>query len=634
MTSSFDSQRWQRIGAWAGGAVFALACSPNFAADGVALAATAAGIFRSTDGGASWQLSNHGLADPSVLAVAFAPQAAPGIALAFAATEGGRMYQSADLGATWQEVPAWAGLGQATALAFSPNFAHDHTFFAATAEGVLRTQDRGVSWESSTFGLHDLEILCIACAPDFATSEVLWVGTMNGGFYRSRNGARSWRDAGAGLPDDAITCLLVSPAFAEDQTLYAGSELNGLYRSTNAGGAWEQLALQPAGVFALVALGNRLHLGADSGLYWSDDGGENWLAAAGGEITVTALAVADPQTALAGALDGLVRTDDGGRSWQPSATGLAAHAPPVVERAPNGDLIALDHLGSGAISVDNGIAWQLWTGAADAPPVTAIGLAADWSIFHWWAATANGGLYRVSRAGAETIWQPLLDAVQPGQVFQQIIALPGPNQESLLLAGIDDRLYVWNNADGFQALVESVPWSGATILRSQCSPNYGVDQGLIVVTAQANARGNYDIQLWRTNIGEQEWDNFAQLETEIPSVALLWPNDPAERSLFVATRNRVIRIFTAAASQELASSQSFLAEDANITALAAPTFHEDRRLWAATNRGVFASADGGVTWQPVGDELAERPLVALFPMLEAGALLAIELGGAVWRSEA
>src|SRR5262245_5881832 len=196
---------WQRLGSWAGGPVLDIGLSPTFAVDGMALAATAAGLYRTDDGGDSWQRTAAELADPSFLAVAFAPANRPGQVCAYAASESGRLYTSLDSGLTWQEVSAWSGLGQATQLLLSPGFDQDRTLFVATGTGVFRTQDGGLHWESATFGLHDLEVLCLALAPDFVSSEVIWCGTAAGGLYRSRNAARSWRDSGQGLPDDAVT---------------------------------------------------------------------------------------------------------------------------------------------------------------------------------------------------------------------------------------------------------------------------------------------------------------------------------------------------------------------------------------------------------------------------------------------
>jgi hypothetical protein len=119
------------------------------------------------------------------------------------------------------------------------------------------------------------------------------------------------------------------------------------------------------------------------------------------------------------------------------------------------------------------------------------------------------------------------------------------------------------------------------------------------------------------------------LETEVPAVSLAWPHDPVEQAIFLATRNRVIKLYRA--SGQLVVSQIFLEEDTGVTAIvASPDFAADRTLYAATNRGVYRSVDAGATWSPYGSGLAERTIVGLFPAVGKGGFLAVELGGAVW----
>jgi hypothetical protein len=95
----------------------------------------------------------------------------------------------------------------------------------------------------------------------------------------------------------------------------------------------------------------------------------------------------------------------------------------------------------------------------------------------------------------------------------------------------------------------------------------------------------------------------------------------------------VIRLFRPGGVGELASAQYFLDEGVQVTTLAVtPNFAADRRLWAATNRGVFVSPDAGVTWMSQGEAWGERPCVGLVPLADEAALLAIELGGTAWLS--
>ena len=52
---------WERVGAPLGGAVVALAASPDFARDGSCFAATMAGLYRSHDAGRSWRRVGTGV---------------------------------------------------------------------------------------------------------------------------------------------------------------------------------------------------------------------------------------------------------------------------------------------------------------------------------------------------------------------------------------------------------------------------------------------------------------------------------------------------------------------------------------------------------------------------------------------
>lgn len=623
---------WQPIGAWSGGMVTAVAVSPGFTSDGLALAATAAGLFRSTDGGVTWQPFNTGLTDRSLVAVAFAPQNQPDTQRVYAASEGGRLYTSTDGGATWRECEGWAGLGVATTLVPSPNFAVDLTLFASAEEGVFRSQDGGQSWESALFGLHDLDVLCIACAPDYATSEVVWAGTANGGFYRSRNSARSWRDAGVGLPDDAMTCILVSPAYAVDQTLYVGTEASGLYRSTDSGVTWTPwfTGLAAEGALCLATTGSRFVLGTGAGLYYSDDGGESWLPAGGEEAVATALATGSGGIMLAASEEGVYRSDDGGQRWQRSATGIVAHAPPIVRRSPHGELVALDRFGRVGLSTDGGVQWQTVETGEELGPVTALAVTAIAERTVIYLATLDGHLAILSLTGTMAEWQWVQTPLPTDRLVHHISVLPVECDTRLLLGADDGQLYRWNGGP-FEQVAGPLPWIGEALLQLAVSPDFAADPRMIAVSARQNSVGNYRVQVWESLDCGLHWENLAALETGVPAVALCWPVDPTEQSLFLTTQNRVIRLFRARGTSELTSEQHFLAEGVNITALvASPHYVTDRRLWAATSRGVYHSPDSGFSWTGVGAALAYRPIIACFPEADAKRLLAVELGGAVW----
>lgn len=636
---------WQSIAGWLGGTVAAVAVSPAFLTDHLALAATPAGIYRSTDGGRRWAWSGQGITEPVAVTVAFAPTRQPDPPKAFAATQGGRLFVAEDGGVQWRELTGWAGLGVITSLVISPNFAADQTLFVTTDAGVFRSQDGGQSWESSTFGLHDLQTLCLACPPDFTSHEepatphasrrnphsTLWVGTAAGGFYRSRNAGRSWRDAGAGLPDDAIVALLVSPKFATDQTLYLGTETRGLYRSRDGGATWQLLYadLAAAGVTCLAAFSDQqLVLGTSTGLYWSADGGQSWQAANADDLVIISLAVAPDGTGLAATLEnGIYRSSDGGQSWQAASTGLAAHAPPVVLPVSDHTLLMLDSNGQLA-AAHTGQARPQLNLTTTPGPLVAIASALVDGMPTLFAATPDGLVYTTWQA-SELEWRA---GPASKQIFPMIVATPASAPLWLCLGDQAGLLYRWDGAEQLQCINANPPWAGETLLTLAFALQDGTAQMLVAVTAQQEAAtGHYRLQLWQSQDGGLDWENLAVLATEIPSVALAWPVDPQEAALFVATRHRVIKIFTEPASQELRSTQSFLESALNITALtASPTYASDHTLWAATTRGVYQSSDSGATWTKLGMGLDERSVVALLPPTPTQPLQAVTLGGEVW----
>lgn len=618
---------WQPCGAWLGGTVAALALSPTFAQDGVILAATAAGLYRSTDGGRHWQRSADGLSDPRLTAVAFAPWPA---LLAFAATADGRLFQSEDGGQSWHACLGWAGFGLINALSLSPNFAADRTLFVATPEGILRSQDGGASWESSTFGLLDLEILCLACAPNFAESDVLWAGSALGGFYRSRNGARSWRDSGQGLPDMAVQCIAVSPAYADDQTLYVGTERDGIYRSTDGGVTWHllsaALAGQPINALAISADGQTLFAGAGAGVYMSTDAGQQWLLTAGGTFPALALAVAADGTAVAGAYqEGIFGWSPSVRQWQPACAGLTAHVPPLVLRdAPHG-FVALDVEGVLVQSQDKGRTWHVLNGELGDEAVLAIAQAtADQGPFLY-AATATA-CYVQQAATWQRIALPV-DAAPP----TLLACSPHFARFPLwLLATEGGGLYLAEGDKGaWQAL--TVPWADGQLLHVAFAPVDAVQQTVVALTVQPHPQQHYLFHLWQSSDLGANWLALADFYADTPAAVMTLALDPVEQPILVGVHNRLIKLYQTA-ERTWAIQQHFLADTLRITSIVTTAdYLETPILYVTTNAGLWQSTDGGATWTTVGAGLAGHTLVAFHPGSDAHPAYAVELGGAIWQ---
>ena len=299
--------------------VFALAASPDFAKDRTIYAARASGLYRSTDGGASWLPAYGSLGLQSDLvtsAVAISPDFVRDRTL-IAGCSGG-VVCSYDAGLTWHVITLPTPPSIVSCLAFSPRYADDGIAFLSTMEdGVYRSADRGQNWARWNFGLFDLRVLALALSPDFARDETVFAGTETG-IYVSKSGGRSWRPLP--FPDEAapVLSLAVLPTFGQDGVLWAGTESAGLWVSADRGKTWQRSGEEvlQASVNGLIVLDqssteHQLLALATEGLLLSRDGGGTWTSLAAEPLAeLEPAAVVAPEgvqgTLLVGLADGRV----------------------------------------------------------------------------------------------------------------------------------------------------------------------------------------------------------------------------------------------------------------------------------------------------------------------------------------
>lgn len=164
------------------------------------------GNFRSEDGGLTWRPANRGLprdrygVTPG--AVLLAQRAGNPRLLLMATNAGAAIYRSEDGGASWQSAADGLPRGVALGVAFAnggPESAD--TAFALFARGLYRTTNRGGTWQAvSTPGVGggpEGEAAALYVDPD--VRDHLYVATARGTLHRSTNGGTSWAEL-ASLP--------------------------------------------------------------------------------------------------------------------------------------------------------------------------------------------------------------------------------------------------------------------------------------------------------------------------------------------------------------------------------------------------------------------------------------------------
>lgn len=367
----------------------------------VVFAATQGGVFRSTDGGRTWQNRSAGLP-----AVAVNDVDGPSWRL-YAGVEGGGVWVSIN-GGLWTETTNVFGGANVFAVAVHPD--NPMLVVTATAAGIFRTTNGGVSWDEPSGSLPDTPIADIEFSPT-DPERVIAVGPQR--VYDSEDGGSSWEptvltslvfriefDPGnpgryylatsqgllfrnsptgslfvlSALGTISILNIAVDPG--DSLKLYASSESFGILRSVNAGGDWSggSNGLPNGFGFGLVTIPSepgRVLVGLNgSGVFASPDQGNNWSLSSTGmrASTVRAMAVSpiDSQTVWA-ALDGggLFKSTNGGESWAESREGYFNRGPVAFEVDPLdpdrlyvGSVDPVDGTSGGlAISADGGETW-------------------------------------------------------------------------------------------------------------------------------------------------------------------------------------------------------------------------------------------------------------------------------------
>jgi photosystem II stability/assembly factor-like uncharacterized protein len=204
----------------------------------------------------------------------------------FAATMAG-LFCSVDAGESWRQVGEPARTGPLTAVAVSPGYVEDGLVLAASVEhGIWRVTKDGASWALGDLQGLRVDIAALALSSEFAHDGVAFAATMANGVLVSRNRGATWEASRFGLLDLDVTALAVSPAFGHDETVFAATA-TGIFRSPNGGRAWREVG-QPAeaGVVQSLAISPEfstdgvLYAGTEQGgLFRSDDRGLTWQPA-------------------------------------------------------------------------------------------------------------------------------------------------------------------------------------------------------------------------------------------------------------------------------------------------------------------------------------------------------------------
>ena len=350
--SLFKALRWRGIGPYRGGRALAVAGIPGDAYT-FYFGAVAGGVFKTIDGGATWQPLTDHTPISSVGAIAIAPsnrniiyvgtgEAAPRGDM----TVGDGVYKSADGGKTWSNIGLkdTRQIGAVIVDPDDPNVvlvaALGHAFGPNSERGVFRTADGGKTWNKVlykddntgaidvSFDPHNSKIVYAAL---WQARRLPWNFSSGGpgsGLYRSTDGGVTWTQlSGNGLPAGILGRIHVSVSGADSNRVYAMIEAKdgGLYRSDDGGNHWRRInadgrLTQRAWYFSTILADPKnadTVYAENTGLFRSTDGGKtfNLLPARHGDHHGIWIDPTDPARIIEASDGGASISFDAGKSW-------------------------------------------------------------------------------------------------------------------------------------------------------------------------------------------------------------------------------------------------------------------------------------------------------------------------------
>jgi photosystem II stability/assembly factor-like uncharacterized protein len=350
--SLFGALQWRSIGPYRGGRTLAVSGIPGDATT-FYFGAVAGGVWKTTDGGNTWQPLTDATPISSVGAIAVAPsnrdiiyvgtgEAAPRGNM----TYGDGVYRSADGGKTWSHI-GLKDTRQIGALIVDPGnpnivlvAALGHAFGANTERGVFRTTDGGKSWTKVLYKDDNTGAIDVSFDPHNAriVYAALWQarrqpwnfssGGPGSGLYRSTDGGVSWKHlTGNGLPNGILGRMHVSVSPADSKRIYAmiEAEQGGLYRSDDGGEHWQRVnddgrLSQRAWYFSTVLADPKnadTVYAENTGLFRSSDGGKTFelLPARHGDHHGIWIDPIDPERIIEASDGGASISFDRGKTW-------------------------------------------------------------------------------------------------------------------------------------------------------------------------------------------------------------------------------------------------------------------------------------------------------------------------------
>ncbi|WP_198648642.1 hypothetical protein, partial [Cyanothece sp. BG0011] len=296
------------------------------------------GIYKSEDGGQSWLKANKGLniKDTKINLLEISPNSDKFIV---AADSEQSIYKSEDGGESWTQIFQNDEQTKITKIALIKD--QPETILIADNVGNIKiSNDKGENWETLLTLDNNSKITALQVSPNFTTDKTIWIGTEKNGVYIVADGKITEELKSEKVADKFIRDIAFSPNYDIDSTLFLSTWNNGVFRSEDGGKSWTNFK---------------------QGLTKSEQADEKQFNAPHfDEIRLSNNFQQDKTMFLTG-FDGIFKSTDEGETWQ-NLNSLSSRIVIGLDVSPNYEndstLAVIDYVGQAHISYNQGQSWS------------------------------------------------------------------------------------------------------------------------------------------------------------------------------------------------------------------------------------------------------------------------------------
>jgi len=336
----------------------------------------ARGMFKTTDGGETWQLNNQGLAAMLPVQVAVPPGQPQEVYAYFEVWLG--LFKGSQGGSIWQYLPSEAD----TNGFFLIDPSDPERIYQSTQGSICISQDGGLTWPiCSSLPLPDWCQDCIFSPKDIESNphhpEELITGLSyvdltsplwptRSELYRSADSGLTWELITSTPPISIVTNIVYDPV--TPQMIYVATAGSGILRSADNGQTWQNIDTEQTGLEHTVVAAEPVYPyrliapGLDGYIYTSLDHGDTWQkiqphGAYLGNIRQYLFTPEDQSVLYAATPTGLIRSFDCGQNWS-RVPGVLGYANIVSLDAQLADGRVILYIGTTGGTVETATTWN------------------------------------------------------------------------------------------------------------------------------------------------------------------------------------------------------------------------------------------------------------------------------------